>query len=616
LSLRLRTAVERLALIVLGVALETLATPPGPAPALVFVQDAPFLLLLWHRGGAGWKRWAFLYAFVRFAVGLRWLAEVHPGMVFGASAVLAVLQLAWGGAIRLLVRRRAPYVLAVAVTAVLLEMAQTVVQGASGMPWPARSLAFAGWPTLRAAASVLGAYGLSALAAATAAWASGLPALLRRDGFVLDRAHRLVTTGLALGAVAVVLAWNGGLARAQVAAHAAGPRPVAARTAPLVVVQAKIEQSLKMARSVEASADAIFDRHLALTVEALSTLAAEGSDVLAVLWPETMVPEPFVEPGVARLFPDAWIAQHARLLALKRAVPAGMASRFLLGVNVVLDAPGLDPMTPFHDYSSADSVVFVDVSLVPDEPPDPATRPATGWPWELAPRHDKVVLVPWGEYAPGGSWLPSLRRVRNAISPIQEITPGDPDASPFLLTLAPPVRSGERNRAVLAGTVVCFEIAFPARCRDWRRRGATVLLNAGNYAWYGDTEMPAQIQAIAQLRAAELATTVVIAGNTGPSCVIDPAGNVYAQVRRDGKTQFVPGWIAAPLSSDDVLRTPYLRFGDVPWWIAGALLAIRAAFGARGRRPPVEPAPPASPPAPPAPPDVPGVSDVPRGESV
>src|SRR5205814_10428667 len=119
----LRVVLERVALVVLGVALETLSMPPGPLPWLVFAADAPFLWLLWHRGGTHWKRWAYVYGVVKFAIGVRWLAEVHPAEVALCAPLMAFTYLAWGGAIRFLARARVPFPIAVAPTAVRQEMA-------------------------------------------------------------------------------------------------------------------------------------------------------------------------------------------------------------------------------------------------------------------------------------------------------------------------------------------------------------------------------------------------------------------------------------------------------------------------------------------------------------
>jgi apolipoprotein N-acyltransferase len=228
-----------------------------------------------------------------------------------------------------------------------------------------------------------------------------------------------------------------------------------------------------------------------------------------------------------------------------------------------------------------DSYFFVDPSALTEAIPSPDAPP-----WVIAPgRHDKATLVPWGEYTPGGSWCPPLEKVRGAISIIPELTAGPGDEPPFVLATLPPSSPGFANREVRAGTIICFEIAFPTRCRAWRNRGANVLVNPANYAWYGDTGMPAQVLALGKLRAAELSVAVIIAGNSGPTAILDPAGRVTAQVERDGKTQFVEGYLAGPLLVDPDYRTLYAIVGDVPWLGLGALLfglALRRKRPGRG----------------------------------
>jgi len=569
-----RGLLERVGLVALGVALEFLAQPPGPVPAAVFVADAPFLWLLWHRGGARWKRWAFFYAFVKFAFGLRWLVEVHPGMPFGAAAVLAALYLLFGASIRFLVRRGMPFVLTVGSMAVLEEIGQTVVQGASGMPWPARPLAFSAWEGFTGAASVLGAYGLSALAAMTSAWASGLPSLAIRDGARRERVRRLVASGVVLGLVVAAAYGRGALRVSSVDARLeAGD---ALRTRPAVVIQPDIAQSLKNDRRRERSAEQILETQKRLTTQALLDLADHRREPLVVIWPETMIPWPFVSPALARRFPDAWESEHNVIGHLAATLPPRMRPRFLVGANYYIEGVH-GRHDELYDQDSMDSYFFVDPAESTDTIPDPD---APGW--LVAPgRHDKATLVPWGEYTPGGSWCPPLEKLRGAISIIPELTAGPGDEPPFVLATVPPKSPGFANREVRAGTIICFEIAFPTRCRAWRNRGANVLVNPANYAWYGDTDMPAQVLALGKLRAAELAVAVVIAGNSGPTAILDPAGRVTAQVERDGRTQFVEGYLAGELVVDPDYRTLYAIVGDAPWLVLGALL-----FGlaiARGR---------------------------------
>jgi apolipoprotein N-acyltransferase len=470
-----------------------------------------------------------------------------------------------------------PFPLAVAGTAVLQELAQTYVVVAGGMPWPARSLAFAAFPSLLAASCELGAYGLSFLAALSSAWVSGLPAAVLPSPYRRFHAQRLALMAIPIVVLVGAATLRGGLRIAAVDARVASGETVVTR--PLVIVQANVAQSLKHAHRAEGGDDPaaeILARHVRLTREALEDLRDHRQQPVAVLWPETMIPYPFLAPALADRFPAEWRSESNVITHLRSAVPPDLedSARFLVGANYFFRRGDADHDRLF-DYASADSLFFVDPSQAQGDPPEPdPSLPSWKPPWEVADasRHDKVVLVPGGEYMPGSSLWPALDRVRRLVGDIPEITPGDPDQPPFLLTTAPPSKPGRDPRRVLAGTVICFEIAFPARCRAWRREGATVLLNAGNYGWFGDTGMPAQVLALAKLRATELNVTVAIAGNTGPSAIVDPAGRVTAEVETGGHRQFVEGRCAGPLWSDSSYATTYSIVGDWPWLGLGVAL--------------------------------------------
>ena len=408
-----------------------------------------------------------------------------------------------------------------------------------------------------------------------------------------ERARRLVTSAFGLGAV-VLLAWGLGAWHVlEMSGRLEGSGAVAAQTAPLVVIQANVGQSLKNDRQDPRSAQEILDDHLRLTREALGVLRDERRDALAVVWPETMVPWPFVSPALARRFPDDARNERQVLWNLRTTMPDGLDPsrwpRFLLGVTYHFEG-STGRHDRLEDHDQTDALVYVDPTQIPPAAPTALDPPSDERPWLLG-RHDKRVLVPWGEYTPGGSLLPFLKRLRGALSIIPEITPGDPDQAPFLLATVPGERPGMPNRRVLAGTIVCFEIAFPAVCRAWREKGATVLVNPGNYAWYGDTVMPDQVEALGRLRAAELAVTVVIAGNTGPTCFIDPSGTVRAQVLEKGRSRFVEGWCASPVWSDPGYLTPYSRWGDLPWGAAALLVLTTTIYRSRGRSRPAPSAP-------------------------
>jgi apolipoprotein N-acyltransferase len=463
-----------------------------------------------------------------------------------------------------------PWLVLVPTTAVFEEMARTVFLG--GMPWPARSLAFTTWPSLLGFASVFGAYGLSFLAALGSAWLSGLPALFRGRETRATVLGPWLVRGVLVAATVAVAAYRGSV---RVAAVDYGiTSGETAVTGPVVAIQGNVPQSLKHSGDADAP-QRILDRHLTLSRAALEAHPA----AVLVVWPETMIPFPFLSPELAARWPEMFESETNVIRHVAAATPPGASPRWALGAPYFLvGEKGSQPTLEAHD--TMDSVFFVDPLRVPATPVVPHPEiPAWRPPWEVPPgRHDKAILVPGGEYTPLGDVLPPLRAFKDYLSPIPELTPGSRETPPFLIEVLPPEPRAHdrRNREVYAGTANCFEIAFPAFCRSWRRRGATVLLNVANYGWFGDSDMPAQALAIARLRAAELGMSVVVAGNTGPTAVVDPAGCVRAQVSVGGKTQFVEGWCASPVWSDAAPGrvTGYTVSGDVPWFVLGGLLLL------------------------------------------
>ena len=571
----------------LGLSLDLLALPPGPLPILILAADAPFLAVLFYKGGLRWKRWAFAYGFLHFALATRWLAQIHPVQILAVGFFLGLVYLLFGLAIRLLASRRLPLTLIVGTCAVLEEMLRTVWMG--GMPWPARSLSFAGSapldPGLNAlvpAAAYVGAYGLSFLAGATSALVFGMPALMGAQGTdrkrLWGRFLRVATLPLAclVGLMALAYART----REHEARLADGRCYTTERR--LICIQGNMAQSLKHSGDPEQLL-ANFDKHVSLSGWAVRSLGPQN--VFGVLWPETMITWEFLDADLAARFPEDWHNQVGVLKRLKADIPEGQDLAWLLGA-IHQFRRGEERHASIWSYGSHDSLFLVRPAAAPDmdgplpRPPKIGARPA--WEGPGPSRHDKARLVPGGEYTPLGELLPPLRWFRNFVSVIPELDPGAADQPPFRIPV--PERPGRGE--VAAGTVICFEIAFPDRCRAWRRAGAEVLLNAANYGWFGKTGFRAQIQAVARLRAAELGVTVVMAGNTGPTAFYDPLGRTYGRFRtpHDGEllvgqdaggpqTTHVPGWADGPVYADPE-ATPYTGWGDWPWLILAVLLAV------------------------------------------
>lgn len=601
----------RWGLLALGLLLDALWLPPGVLgvhlPLLVLLGDVPLLLLLWRDGGLRWKRWALLYGLLHFGFALHWLAYVGAAQLLGTTVILApvTLILAWG--LRMGARRGVPFVPLVGVAVVLEELLRTVWFG--GMPWPQRSLGLVGVDSLRAGAALAGAYGLSFLCGMTSAWAAGLIGVLRaREELQPRLALRLLATAAlpVFWTLLLLLHGQGRLShvRAGLLDGTVGVTP------PVLVVQGAIPQSLKHAPG-ESAGNLIFNRHTSLTSEGLTRALTRKQSVLAVLWPETMVPWPFLSPALSNRFPGEWKNQVVIAGRLAGMLPEGLpAPQLLIGaIHHFEDEPGV-VHADLEAYGDHDSLFWIDPAGLPPAtgetlplPPPEAQHPA----W-VRLRHDKVVRVPGGEYTPLGEVLPFLRLLRNDLSVIPEIARGADDQTPFTLWSWARMDGGGRveRHQVRAGTVICFEIAFPARCRAWREAGCHVLLNPANYGWFGASAFRAQIRAVAALRAAELGVTVVMAGNTGPSVFFDPTGAAYGRfepvpLTAEGlvdptvptsehlgadldEAGFRPGVVLEHLIADEA-ATSYLQWGDAPWLVLGGLLALLAAFTHRAPKP-------------------------------
>ena len=130
-----------------------------------------------------------------------------------------------------------------------------------------------------------------------------------------------------------------------------------------------------------------------------------------------------------------------------------------------------------------------------------------------AGRYDKRRLVPFGEYIP----------LRKLLFFFQKLTEGSPED--FSTGKAPSMFPVE---GTLVSPSICYEAIFPMLIRDTVLGGATVLVNATNDAWFGDTVAPHQHLAMARLRSVEMRRPMIRAANSGISAIIDSHGRIVA----------------------------------------------------------------------------------------
>jgi apolipoprotein N-acyltransferase len=185
-------------------------------------------------------------------------------------------------------------------------------------------------------------------------------------------------------------------------------------------------------------------------------------------------------------------------------------------------------------------------------PPAPDARPY---------RYDKHHLVPFGEFIPlGARWFVNMMNI-----PLGDFTRGNPLQPPFAV----------KDQWVMPN--ICYEDLFgeeiAAQLAASRFAGmpqATMLLNVSNIAWFGDSiALPQHLQ-ISQMRALETGRPMLRATNTGATAVINPKGEVIAQL-----PPFERGVLSATVQGYKGL-TPYSLYGNAPA-ISLACIALAAA---------------------------------------
>lgn len=274
----------------------------------------------------------------------------------------------------------------------------------------------------------------------------------------------------------------------------------------VALIQGNIEQDHKWDPTYQTLT---LDRYQQLSKRA----AAQRPDV--VIWPETAAPFFFQLPGPER----------ERVVAVARQVRSGL----LFG-------------SPAFAYD-ADGQSYMMNRVY-----------ALGPNGETVGSYDKQVLVPFGEYVPLGRYLPFAGKMVESAAPFR---PG-PGTAPLAL--------GSQRYGVL----ICYEAIFPQLARRMVRRGATVLANLTNDAWFGRTTAPDQQLAMAVFRAVENRRPLLRAANTGYSAVVDIDGRI-----RDRTPLFTTTEVEATVTWPR-LTAPYTVWGD--WLACGC--AVAAFLGA------------------------------------
>ena len=183
---------------------------------------------------------------------------------------------------------------------------------------------------------------------------------------------------------------------------------------------------------------------------------------------------------------------------------------------------------------------------------------ATG---NVVTRYDKQHLVPFGEYIPLSGlfpWLATLAPMGWNCSPGREATVfhvGTPP-TPF-------------------SAMICFEDTMAGICRAFVRRGARLLVNQTNDAWFDRSAGPAQHLSQCVFRSVENRVPMVRVANSGITCLIQPTGAIVAPTENGwGQTPVavLQSWMVA-IPPAEMPLTCYTRHGDRVFAIPCAAVA-------------------------------------------
>jgi apolipoprotein N-acyltransferase len=183
--------------------------------------------------------------------------------------------------------------------------------------------------------------------------------------------------------------------------------------------------------------------------------------------------------------------------------------------------------------------------------------------------YDKHHLVPFGEYAPGGSLMRQIG-LRGLAEQLEfGFVPGP---GPAQITLPNGLR---------ALPMICYEAIFPHELRRAGPDRPDMMLHLTNDAWFGQGAGPDQHLAQTRARAIEFGLPVVRVANTGISAMIDIDGSIRQSLRL-GEA----GWLDATLPSARE-STLYWSLGDNPAHLFVIVLGVLAVW--RRRRNPIDP---------------------------
>lgn len=186
----------------------------------------------------------------------------------------------------------------------------------------------------------------------------------------------------------------------------------------------------------------------------------------------------------------------------------------------------------------------------------------------LLGRYDKAHLVPFGEYVPMRKLLFFAKKLTAPVGDFQFGKRFDPLTFPKG-KLAP---------------LICYEDAFPNISRKLVKKGADILVNLTNDAWYGWSSAAYQHLALGVMRSVETRRFTIRSTNTGISAFIAPTGDILM------KSPMFERLVMVGAVNRMAMLSPYVKYGDwfawgcVAYTLLGLIVSIVLVVRRRARK--------------------------------
>lgn len=163
--------------------------------------------------------------------------------------------------------------------------------------------------------------------------------------------------------------------------------------------------------------------------------------------------------------------------------------------------------------------------------------------------YNKVKLLMFGEYFPLINT--KLKFIKNVIPVMGDLTPGK---NLNILEV--------KEKDIRIGALICYEDILPYFGREFTKKGANVLINMTNDAWFGESYAPFQHLLVSIPRAVENRRYLIRSTNSGVSAIISPTGKIesrsgiFTRENLEGKVALI-----------ESRPTLYAKVGDIFPWI-------------------------------------------------